>query len=78
MVFNLLGGIAKATLGIVFSPVSIAADIMTLGGTLTDRDEPYTVDSMRAVMRNLELAFDPDELTDNQVRRVIQEIERRR
>lgn len=75
--FGILKDVTKAALGIVFSPVSIAADICTMGGALTDRDEPYTVESMRSVMRNLQNAVDPDELTDEQVKEVIREVERR-
>ena len=77
MVFGILESITKAALGVVFSPVSIAADVLTLGGTLTDRDEPYTVDAMRSVMRNLENAVNPDELTDEQIRAVIREVDKR-
>lgn len=74
----MFGSIFKAVTGMVFSPVSVAADVITLGGALTDRDEPYTVSSMRNVLRNIEIAVDPDELTDEQIREIIREVERRR
>ena len=77
MVFGFLGDVAKAVVGVVFSPVSMAAGILTLGGAMVDRDEPYTVSSMRQVMRNLELAFDPDKLSDREVAEIIAEINRK-
>lgn len=76
--FGILKSVTKAALGVVFSPVSVAADVLTCGGLLTDRDEPYTVSSMRAVLSNLENAVDPDELTDDQIRQIIREVERQR
>jgi len=76
--FGFVSDIAKAAIGIVFAPVSIAADILTLGGSMTDRDEPYTVTSVRNVMRNLENAVDPDELSDDQIRQIARELNRRR
>lgn len=76
--FGIFKSVTKAALGVVFSPVSLAADVITCGGMLTDRDEPYTVTSMRNVLKNLDNAVDPDELTDEQVRQIIREVERQR
>ena len=76
--FKMFENLTKAVVGAVFSPVSMAADLITLGGVLVDRDEPYTVSSLRQVMRNMDLAFDPDGLTDEQVRQLIAEIEKRK
>lgn len=78
MVFKMFQNLTKAVVGVSFSPVSMVADLMTLGGTLTDRKEPYTVSSLRQVMRNMDLAFDPDGLTDDQVHQLVREIEKRR
>ncbi|MCK5138355.1 MAG: hypothetical protein KAQ85_00800 [Thermodesulfovibrionia bacterium] len=77
MVFGFLGDVAKAVVGVALSPVSMAADVLTLGGAIIDRDEPYTVSSMRQVMRNLELAFDPDKLSDKEIAKIIAEINRK-
>ena len=76
--FKMFSDLTKAVVGVAFSPVSMAADLITMGGVLTERSEPYTVSSFRDAMRNLELAFDPDELSDDQVRKLIQEIERQK
>lgn len=50
----------KAAVGVVTAPVDIAADVITLGGALTDKDEPYTVKKAKQVMENLENATEPD------------------
>lgn len=76
--FGILNNLTKAALGVVFSPVSLAADILTLGGSLEDRDEPYTVSSVRGIMRNLELAVDPDKLSDAEVMELIVELNRKK
>lgn len=73
----MLGNLTKSIVGIAFSPVAIAADFITLGGLMLDRNEPYTVTTFRSAMRNLELAFDPDDLSDEQVSQIIREIEKR-
>lgn len=76
--FGILESVTKAALGVVFSPVSIAADIVTMGGALIDRDEPYTISSMRDILSNLGNAVDPSTLSDEQIKEIIKEIERRR
>jgi hypothetical protein len=50
----------KAVVGVVVTPASLAADIVTLGGTLSDRDEPYTVEALKDILKNLENATKPD------------------
>ena len=45
----------KAVVGaVVETPVALVADVVTLGGALTDREEPYTVSSLSKVVDNLE------------------------
>lgn len=52
--FGMLGSLTKAAVGtVVETPISIVADVITLGGTLTDKDEPYTATSVKKVMDNL-------------------------
>lgn len=46
--FGLLGSLTKATVGAVIeTPIAVVADAVTLGGTLTDKDEPYTATSVK-------------------------------
>jgi hypothetical protein len=56
----MFGDLFKATVGIITTPIDIAADVITLGGSLTDKPEPYTCKKAKQVMKNLENAIDPD------------------
>lgn len=59
--FNLLGNLAKAVVGVVVeTPIAIVADAITLGGAITDKDEPYTATALKGVMENVEKATKPD------------------
>jgi len=59
--FALLNDLAKAAVGVVVeTPVAIAADVLTLGGSITDKDEPYTATALKRVMDNVEHAVTPD------------------
>lgn len=57
--FGVFNSLAKAALGAVKLPVDIVADIATMGGVLTDKDKPYTVEGLENVYENLEKAVDP-------------------
>jgi hypothetical protein len=57
--FGMLESVAKAALGVVTVPVAVAADVVTLGGALTDKDEPYTAEAVRDVVQNLKDAAKP-------------------
>lgn len=50
----MLGSLFKATIGIVKLPLDVAADVVTLGGSLTDKDKPYTASGVSQIMKNLE------------------------
>lgn len=59
--FGILGSLAKAVVGVVVeTPVSVVADIVTLGGSLTDKREPYTATAIKRVVENIEDATNPD------------------
>jgi hypothetical protein len=61
MMFGLLENLVKATVGVVIeTPIAIAADVLTLGGALTDKDEPHTVTALKGVLKNVENATKPD------------------
>lgn len=60
--FGMLSDLAKAAVGVVVeTPIAIAADVLTLGGSLTDKDEPYTATAVKNVMQNVENATEPDQ-----------------
>lgn len=48
----------KAAVGVITVPVAVVADVVTLGGTLSDKrnDSTYTGDTLSKVWDNLEKA----------------------
>lgn len=59
--FGILGDLTKAVVGVVVeTPIAIAADVVTMGGALNDKDEPYTATALKGVMQNVENATKPD------------------
>lgn len=59
--FGILGDLTKAVVGVVVeTPIAIVADVVTMGGVLTDKVEPYTSTAIKNVMENVEHATKPD------------------
>lgn len=58
--FGLIEGLTKAALGVVTIPVAVVADVVTLGGSINDKKEPYTVSAVSDVLDNLKSATKPD------------------
>ena len=59
--FGILKSLTKATVGIVVeTPVAVVADVVTLGGAITEKDEPYTATSVKKVIGNLSDATEKD------------------
>ena len=55
----MFGSLLKAVVGVVIeTPLAIATDIVTMGGALTDKKEPYTVTALKKVIDNVEDATD--------------------
>jgi hypothetical protein len=57
--FGMLEDLAKAAVGVVKLPLDVAADALTLCGSLTDKDKPYTAEGISDVMQNLKNAAAP-------------------
>lgn len=57
----MFGSLFKAAVGVVTTPIALAADVVTLGGALTNRETPYTVTQAEEVMDNLEKAISSEE-----------------
>lgn len=55
---GIFGSLLKTTLDIATSPIDIAKDVLTLGGTITDENEPYTVQKMKRLNRDIEDIID--------------------
>lgn len=53
--FGLISGLTKAVVGVVVeTPLAIAADVVTMGGALTDKKEPYTATAVKKVVKNVD------------------------
>jgi len=53
----MFGKLLKAVVGTVVElPVSIVADAVTLGGALTDKDQPYTAKAVGNIVKNVQQA----------------------
>ena len=56
--FDIFTNLAKAAVGVITAPVAIAADVVTLGGSLNDRPRTYTEDQATAVLKALAKAVE--------------------
>ena len=56
--FDTLPKLTKAAVGVIVLPVDAAADIITLGGALSDQDKPYIAQRAEQIMDNLKKASD--------------------
>ncbi len=53
----MFGNLLKAVVGVVVeTPVALAADFVTMGGALTDKDKPYTAEALSKVVNNVKEA----------------------
>jgi hypothetical protein len=58
----MLGSLLKAVVGVVIeTPIAIAADVLTLGGAINEKNEPYTATAVKKVMQNIENATDENQ-----------------
>lgn len=57
----MFGNLFKAVVGVATLPVAVAADVVTLGGTLTDNNGSYTGRVLESVEENVEKVLDPNE-----------------
>jgi hypothetical protein len=58
---NPFTSLLKAIVNVAATPVAIAADIITMGGAMTDAKQPYTATQLQNLMQNLEDAGKPKE-----------------
>lgn len=58
--FGMLTSALKAAAAVVDVPVSIAADVVTLGGALNDKETPYTADAVSRFVENVKDVAKPD------------------
>lgn len=58
--FGMFESLAKAAVAVVTVPVAVVADVVTMGGVLTDKDKPYTAEAVEDFVDNLKDAATPD------------------
>jgi hypothetical protein len=51
---GLFGKLVRLTMDVVETPIAVVKDVATLGGTLTDRNEPYTSEKIKDIGNDLE------------------------
>lgn len=56
--FNVLKGLTKAVVSTVTLPIDVIADVVTMGGDMTEKDEPYTVTKIKKIMDGIDEATD--------------------
>ena len=56
----MIESLAKAAAAVVTVPVAVVADVVTMGGALTDKDQPYTADAVGDLVDNLKDATKPE------------------
>lgn len=60
--FGALKSLGKAAVGLVVeTPLAVIADAVTLGGVLSDKNEPYTKTALGKVVENVENTTDPND-----------------
>jgi hypothetical protein len=57
----MFGSLLKAALSPVDLALGAAADVVTLGGALTDQNKPYTAQAAERLMDNVEDVFEPED-----------------
>ena len=59
--FGMMKSLGKAAVGLVVeTPIAVVADVVTMGGVLTDKKEPYRKTALGKVVDNVEQATDPN------------------
>lgn len=59
--FGILKSAVKVASAVVDVPVSVAADVVTMGGALTDKDKTYTGEAAERLVKNVKDMADPDQ-----------------
>ncbi len=57
--FGMFESLTKAVVGVAKLPVAAVADAVTLGGSLNDREKPYTAEAVGEILDNLADATNP-------------------
>lgn len=55
---GLLGKVIQGIIDVAATPIDVAKDIITLGGTSTEQEEPYTLQKMKKLKKKAEEIYD--------------------
>ena len=56
---GMLNSLVKAAVGVVVeTPIAVVKDVVSLGGAITEKNEPYTVTALKKVADNVSDATD--------------------
>lgn len=58
--FGMLTSVVKAAASVVEIPVAVVADVVTLGGSMNDKDQPYTATAVEHLVENVQNAANPN------------------
>ena len=59
-ILGTIGDLTRATVGVVVeTPIALMADVATMGGVLTGKDESYTASALKNVVENVKNAAKP-------------------
>jgi hypothetical protein len=50
---GLLGSLLKTTIHVATTPLEVVKDVVTMGGVLTEQDEPYTVQRVKKLVDDM-------------------------
>lgn len=53
----MISSLLKATLAVALTPMALTADLLTLGGTLTDRKDSYTEEMLAQAHKHFTAAL---------------------
>ena len=56
----MLTSLIKSAMVVVEAPVAVVADVVTLGGALSDKDKPYTAETAEKFVKNVSDITEPD------------------
>ena len=54
----MFGSLLKAAVAAAVTPLAVVADVVTLGGAIIERDEPFTATTVKSVVTNIEDAIE--------------------
>lgn len=54
----MFGSLIKVVANVAVTPIELVKDVVTMGGTMTDQDKPYTLQRLEKAQEHLDDALD--------------------